>query len=154
LKITAWRIFKTKHAAQPFDGEGARRSGGRWNSKGNRMVYTAGHYSLAVLEILVNLDRSSILPSYSVSLVHFDDSLVKRLNRSGLPANWRDSPAPLELQRIGDDWLASESSIVLEVPSAIIETENNYLINPQHLDFSLLSIDPPQPFTFDSRLLG
>jgi RES domain-containing protein len=154
LKITAWRIFKTKHAAQPFDGEGARRSGGRWNSKGNRMVYTAGHYSLAVLEILVNLDRSSILPSYSVSSVHFDDALVESLNRSGLPANWRDSPAPLELQRIGDDWLASESSIVLEVPSAIIETENNYLINPQHLDFSLLSIDPPQPFTFDSRLLG
>lgn len=118
------------------------------------MVYTAGHYSLAVLEILVNLDRSSILPSYSVSSVHFDDALVERLNRSGLPANWRDSPPPLELQRIGDDWLASGSSIVLEVPSAIIETENNYLINPQHLDFSLLSIDPAQPFTFDSRLLG
>ncbi|MGH9881348.1 MAG: RES family NAD+ phosphorylase, partial [Pyrinomonadaceae bacterium] len=46
MRITAWRIFKTKHAAQAFDGEGARRSGGRWNSKGNRMVYTAEHYSL------------------------------------------------------------------------------------------------------------
>ncbi|MBA3569798.1 MAG: RES domain-containing protein [Pyrinomonadaceae bacterium] len=153
MKITAWRIFKTKPAAQPFDGEGARRFGGRWNSKGNRMVYTAGHYSLAVLEILVNLDRSSILPSYLVSSVHFDDALVERLDRSRLPANWRHSPAPPELQRIGDEWLASRSSVVLEVPSVVMEIENNYLINPQHLDSSLISIDPPQPFTFDSRLL-
>ena len=117
------------------------------------MVYTAGHYSLAVLEILVNLDRSSILPSYSVSSVHFDDAIVERLERSHLPANWRHSPAPPELQGIGDGWLASGSSAVLEVPNVIIETENNYLINPQHPDFSLLLIDPPQPFAFDSRLL-
>ncbi len=117
------------------------------------MVYTAGHYSLAVLEILVNLDRSSVLPFYSVSSVHFDDAIVERLERSHLPANWRHSPAPPELQGIGDGWLASGSSAVLEVPNVIIETENNYLINPQHPDFSLLLIDPPQPFAFDSRLL-
>ncbi len=118
------------------------------------MVYTAGPYSLAVLEILVNLDRSSILPSYSVSSVHFDYTLVERLDRSRLPANWRHSPAPPELQRIGDEWLASRSCVVLEVPSVVMEIENNYLINPQHLDSSLISIDPPQPFTFDSRFLG
>jgi len=115
------------------------------------MVYTAGHYSLAVLEILVNLDRSTILPSYSVSSVHFDDALVERLDRSRLPANWRLSPAPPDLHGIGDGWLASGSSVILEVPSVIIETENNYLINPQHPDFSLLSIALPQPFAFDSR---
>lgn len=118
------------------------------------MVYTAEHYSLAVLEILVNLDTSGILSSYSVSSVHFDDALVERLDPSRLPADWRDSPAPPELQRIGDGWITSSSSLVLAVPSVIIDSENNFLINPDHPDFSLLSIDPPQPFTFDSRLLS
>ncbi|MDQ3175260.1 MAG: RES family NAD+ phosphorylase, partial [Acidobacteriota bacterium] len=97
---------------------------------------------------------STILPTYSVSSVHFDDALVERPEPSSLPANWRHSPAPPELQQIGDGWLASGSSVVLAVPSVIIDTENNYLINPQHPDFSLLTIDPPQPFSFDSRLLG
>jgi RES domain-containing protein len=151
--LTAWRIFKTKHALHAFDGEGARRSGGRWNSKGNRMVYTAEHYSLAVLEILANLDRSSVLPSYSVCAVHFDDALMEHLDLSLLPANWRQSPAPPELQRIGDEWIASGSSVVLAVPSAIIDSEKNFLINPQHTEFSLLAIDPPTPFAFDARLL-
>jgi RES domain-containing protein len=118
------------------------------------MVYTAANYSLAVLEVLVNLDRSSILPAYSVLAVHFDDALVERLDVSRLPANWRDSPAPPELQQIGDRWLASRSSVVLAVPSVVIEAESNYLINPQHPDFSLLSIDAPQPFSFDSRLIS
>ncbi|HEX9982027.1 MAG TPA: RES domain-containing protein [Thermoanaerobaculia bacterium] len=36
--ITAWRITKVKHALAAFDGEGARRSGGRWNSPGTSMV--------------------------------------------------------------------------------------------------------------------
>lgn len=118
------------------------------------MVYTAEHYSLAVLEILANLDRSSILTSYSVSSVHFDDALVERLDLSRLPVNWRHSPAPSELQRIGDGWLASGSFLVLAVPSVIIDSENNFLINPEHPDFSLLTIDPSKPFAFDSRLLS
>jgi RES domain-containing protein len=152
--ITVWRIFKTKHVAYSFDGEGARIAGGRWNSKGNRMVYTAEHCSLAVLELLVHLDKSSILPAYSVCPVHFDETLVERLDRSHLPANWRRSPAPPELSKIGDDWLAAMSSVILEVPSTVIEIENNYLINPRHLDFPSLIIDKPHPFTFDSRLLS
>jgi RES domain-containing protein len=150
--VTAWRIVKTKHAADAFSGEGARITGGRWNSKGNRIVYISEHYSLAVLEMLVNLDQTSILSAYSVCAVHFDESLVIRLDRSLLPANWRVSPIPPETRRIGDDWIASMSSLILEVPSAVVEVESNYLINPQHPDFNKLVIDTPQPFAFDPRL--
>jgi RES domain-containing protein len=152
--VTAWRIFKRKHAARPFDGEGARLTGGRWNSKGNRVVYTAEHCSLAVLELLVHLDKSSVLPAYSVCPVSFDETLVERLDRSRLPANWRRSLAPPELAKIGDAWLGAMSSVVLEVPSAVIEIENNYLINPRHPDFTSLIVGKPQPFMFDTRLLG
>jgi RES domain-containing protein len=151
---TGWRIVKTRFAERPFDGEGARLYGGRWNSVGVRMVYTAGSVSLAVLEMLVHLESSDLLPSYSLCAVHFDETVMIRLDRSRLPDNWRDSPAQPELLMIGDAWIAARSSAVLEVPSAVVESESNYLVNPGHPDFASLVIDPPHPFTFDPRLLG
>jgi len=149
---TAWRIVKTRFAAQAFDGEGARLNGGRWNSVGVRMVYAAGSISLAVLELVVHLENTDVLPSYSLCAVHFDDAVVTSVDRSRLPPNWADNPPPPELFAIGDAWIAGESSVVLEVPSAVIESENNYLINPAPPDFKVLTIDPPQPFTLDQRL--
>ncbi len=150
---TAWRIVKTRFAPAAFDGEGARLNGGRWNSVGVRMVYTAGSISLAVLELVVHLENTDVLPSYSLCAVHVDDSVVTSQNRSRLPANWADSPPPPELFAIGDAWIAGQSSVVLEVPSAVVESETNYLINPAHSDFESLTIDPPRPFGWDPRLL-
>ena len=149
---TAWRIVKTRFAAQAFDGEGARVNGGRWNSVGVRMVYTAASISLAVLELVVHLENTDILPSYSVCAVHFDDGVVTRLDHSRLPANWADSPPPDALFAIGDAWISSQSSVVLELPSAVVESEVNFLINPVHPDFKSLTIDPARPFRLDPRL--
>jgi RES domain-containing protein len=117
------------------------------------MVYTAGSISLAVLELVVHLENTDVLPSYSLCAVHYDDVVVTRLDLSRLPRNWAINPAPLELFAIGDDWIAGQSSVLLEVPSAIVESENNYLINPDHPDFKSLTIDPPRPFTFDRRVV-
>jgi RES domain-containing protein len=136
-----------------FDGEGARRFGGRWSSKGVRVVYTAESIALAILEVLVHLGSSDVLTAYSLCSAEFDDSLVERLDRSVLPANWRDYSAPAGLQRIGDEWVASGSSAVLEVPTVIVETESNYLFNPAHPDFTSLKLGTPRPFEFDPRLL-
>ena len=150
---TAWRIVKTRFAARAFDGEGARLYGGRWNSAGVRVVYTAGSVSLAVLEMLVHLENTDVLPAYSLCAVCFDAAVVTTLDRSKLPANWRDSPSPPELLVLGDAWVASRTSAVLDVPSAVVESESNYLINPDHPDFASLVIEPPRRFTFDPRLL-
>lgn len=150
---TAWRIVKTRFAQQAFNGEGARLYGGRWNSVGVRMIYTAGSVSLAVLEILVNLENTDVLPAYSLCAAHFEEDVVINLDHARLPPNWRDSPSPSELLAIGDAWIASSTSAVLEVPSAIVESESNYLINPAHPDFVSLVIETPRPFTFDTRLL-
>ena len=79
---------------------------------------------------------------------------MAKLDRSRLPANWRESPCPPELLSSGDAWAVSSASVVLEVPSAVVVNESNYLITPDHPDFTSLVIDPPQPFAFDSRLLG
>jgi RES domain-containing protein len=154
-----WRIVKSRHASTAFDGEGARLYGGRWNSPGTRMVYTSSTISLAILEILVHLQEASLLlllllSSYSLISADFDDALVERLDHSMLPDGWRTYPAPSELQRIGDEWVQSHRSAMLEVPSVIVERESNYLLNPTHPDFSSVVIGEPEPFAFDERLLA
>lgn len=150
---TGWRIVKSRHANTAFDGEGARLYGGRWNSPGTRMVYTSSSVSLAVLEVLVHLQKASLLSSYSLIAARFDDALIERLERSKLPDGWRAYPAPPELQEIGDEWVKSRRSAVLEVPSVVVERESNYLMNPAHPDFASMSLGEPEPFIFDERLV-
>jgi RES domain-containing protein len=151
---TGWRIDKSRHASTAFNGEGARLYGGRWNSPGTRMVYTSGSVSLAVLEVLVHVQEARLISSYSLIAARFDDALIERLDHSRLPDGWRSYPAPPELQHTGDEWVKSQRSAVLEVPSAVVERESNYLLNPAHPDFSSVIIGEPEPFTFDERLLA
>jgi RES domain-containing protein len=152
VTLTAWRIVKARHVATAFDGEGARAEGGRWNSPGTAMVYTSQSAALAALEMLVHLGRPPALGAYVLIPCRFDDRLVVRLDRKGLPKNWRSYPAPSELQVIGDKWVRSAASPVLEVPSAVIETDSNYLLSPSHADFRSVRVAHPEPFEFDLRL--
>ncbi len=136
-----------------FDGEDAYRFGGRWNSRGTRLFYTAGNLSLAALEMLVHLGSGELLFSYSFAAVEFDESLVLPIEEfQTLPKNWSASPPPLEIQRIGDEWVSSETSMVLKVPTSIMPVEFNYLINIRHPEFSKIKLSEPQDFTFDRRL--
>jgi RES domain-containing protein len=152
--ITASRIVKAKYASSAFDGEGARINGGRWNSPGNAVVYTASSAALAALEMLVHLGKATVLSSYVLATCRFDEKVVVRLDLATLPGNWRSYPAPPELQRVGDEWLKRATSAVLEVPSVIIDTESNYLLNPTHPDFARVTIAAPRPFEFDLRLMA
>jgi len=152
--IRAWRIVKTRYSADAFSGEGARLYGGRWNSAGTAMVYTAGSKSLATLELLVHLNNTSVLPSFSICPVDFDDSLVELTDPATLPRDWRQAVPPISLQVLGDDWISRGSSVVLRVPSAVIESEYNYLINPMHINFKKLVIGSMEVFMLDPRLIS
>jgi len=149
--LSAWRLTKTKLIAGAWDGEGARKSGGRWNSVGIAVVYTSGTLSLALVEVLVHLP-SGILPAYSAVRVDFDDSMVTAVGPRDLPANWRDYPPPPDTKAIGDLWVAQGSSLVLRVPSVIVPTEFNYILNPAHPAFADVTIGESMPFPFDPRL--
>ena len=152
MRLTAWRIAKRKHAKTAFTGEGARLFGGRWNNPGTFIVYTAQSQSLAVLEMLVHLDSPELLGKYVLFEVGIDDSLITHVDPSRLPRTWRADPPPSRARAIGDDWINAGTSAVLRVPSALVPTENNFLLNPRHKDFSGLRISKPIPFRFDSRL--
>lgn len=148
----AWRIVKASRVASAFDGEGARLYGGRWNSPGHALVYTAENVSLAALELLVHLQDSALLSSYSLLSARFATALVRKLERAALPVGWNGYPAPLQLRELGDTWIAAGRSAVLEVPSAVVPAEKNYLLNPAHRDFGKVTLGTPQRFSFDPRL--
>lgn len=114
---------------------------------------TSASLSLAALEYLVHVDPDN-LPDDLVQInVIVPDVIVPIvLDRSRLPATWREYPAPDETARIGDDWLLSGSSLLFYVPSVLIPEENNVLINPRHEDFGQLRIDSISDFSFDPRL--
>ncbi len=149
--IEAWRIVEAAFADTAFDGEGARRYDGRWHSKGLRVVYTSSGIALASLELLVHLESQHI-PEYVVFSCYFPEALVEMIDVRQLPPNWTDTPAPPELQRIGGTWLAGRTSAVLQVPSAIIPSDANYLLNPEHEDFKSIDIGVSRPFKLDPRL--
>ena len=151
--MRVWRILKEKYAATAFDGEGARLHGGRWNSRGTRMVYTSGSQALAALESLVHLNPP-VAFRYAAIPVDFDESLLETLAKSALPKDWTEEPPPPSTQAIGDRWVKEARSAVLQVPSLLIPAEPNFLLNPAHPDFRKLKIGKPTAFSFDPRLLG
>jgi len=116
-------------------------------------VYTAESAALAALELLVHLGRSRTLAEYVIFSCTFSESLIERITGHDLPADWRSHPGPVGLRDIGDRWFKEQRSAVLEVPSAVIDTERNYLLNPEHHDFGRITIAEGQPFALDLRLL-
>ena len=113
------RAFRLCGANLPaYDGEGARRVGGRWNSKGTRVLYMSENRSLAVLEILVHL-AASLPDRYVLGAAEIPDAVaVEVLNETRLPADWSTlDPREQELtRRIGDEWVAEQRSALLSVP--------------------------------------
>ena len=153
MKRTAWRIVKAAHAKIAFNGEGARLYGGRWNSAGIAVVYASATRALAALESLVHLNPP-VRFKYVAIAVEFDDSLLESMRAAKLPANWKEQPAPPSAKAVGDLWVKEARSAVLELPSVIVPAESNYLLNPAHPDFKSIRVGKPEPFSFDSRLLG
>jgi len=149
--VRVWRICSKRRRA--FDGEGARRYGGRWNHPGTRLIYTAGSLSLAALELFVHVDID-IVPGDLVSIpADIPDGLaIDAVEIEKLPRDWRRFPAPDALKNIGTTWVAEGRTAVLAVPSAVIPEERNYLLNPAHPDFKRIRIHKSKPFQFDPRM--
>ena len=152
--VTAWRITKRKHARNAFSGEGAREFGGRWNNPGTAVVYTAHTNPWPRSEMLVHLDSSDLLQEYVLIAVEFEPSLVTRVELAALPVTGLRIRHRQKFGPIGDEWILAGTSAVLQVPSALVPGESNFLLNPGHQDFARLSFGKPLSFRFDPRLKG
>jgi len=152
--IRAWRIDKAKRSkADSFSGEGARLVAGRWNSKGQAVVYAASSLSLAALEKFVHLgmDGAGIrFVSYEILIPDGIGSVSWKA--PDMPADWRAQPAPASTQRMGDGWIGGRSSSVLVLPSVVTPSEHNILLNPAHPEFAKIRILGPEVYGFDPRM--
>ena len=103
-------MLRATFARTPFDGEGAYRYGGRWSSMGTRLAYASEHQSLAMLEYFVHLDPEDSPDDLVLATADVPDNLSReRIETTGLPASWRETPAPPELAQIGDEFEVIES---------------------------------------------
>lgn len=147
-----YRILRESYSKKPLDGEGAYRFGGRWSSPGIRLAYTAEHLSLAMVEYFVHIDADDLPKDLVLVTAEIPDGVSRTsISAKQLPANWRQSPAPAELAQIGDGFVREGSAAILIVPSALAPAESNWLINPQHPEFSRVRVLPPESFRYDPR---
>lgn len=148
------RVWRLARAAFPtLDGEGARLYGGRWNSRGNPVVYASVSRALAVLERLVGADPEDVPSDLTMFELELPDTLeIAAVSAAELDPAWRRPRSEL-CRRIGDAWIARQAAPVLAVPSAIIPEESNYLVNPAHPESTRVQLRDRAPFEFDPRLL-
>lgn len=149
--MKGYRLSRSQYAS--CDGEGARRAGGRWNSKGTRVLYLSENRALCVLEVLVHL-TDTLPDKYVLGEAAIPDDLAyEEVRESTLSSEWKTFLINEQSQtrQIGDDWIARRSSAVLLVPSVVVG-ENNILCNPNHPGFQQIQFSSPIPFTLDSRL--
>lgn len=144
-------LFRISRSAYQNDltGEGAFQHGGRWNSPGKRMIYTSSRRSLAMLEILVHWQQPAPPPDYVVVVLFIPDHLVSKNLVYKMPDWQQDQQWSRE---IGDDWIKTQASLLLRVPSVVVSAESNYLINPMHKDADAVKVIDIEPFGFDKRL--
>lgn len=151
--MLVYRIAKTRYI-RDLSETGAKRYGGRWNQKGNPVLYTSEHRSLAILEFLVHCSIQTFAKDVSIITLSLPDAQHgKALEEDQLPDNWRSYPAPFQLAEQGTNWLISGDSIFLKVPSVVVPEEWNILINPAHPDFQFVTIHSVSSFALDSRFM-
>jgi RES domain-containing protein len=152
-RMIVWRLCRAIHAGNAFSGEGARRYGGRWNSRGVPMVYCSSSLALAAIELFVHLDPTQA-PSdlVAISATLLEDESARTVAQNELPQHWWSDPAIT--RELGDEWMRAGSSLALRVPSVPIRSEWNVLVNPLHPRMAEVRIDPAQAFVFDARMFG
>lgn len=134
-----------------LSGSGSKLFGGRWNSVGLAVLYTTENISLAVLEILVRTDMQTIPISYHLIKIDIPNAIEPQfISSDKLKKDWKDDIG--YTQWMGDEFIKSGNSLLLKVPSAIVDEENNYVINPKHSDFKKVKIIKANKFQFDKRL--
>lgn len=147
------RLAKTKYS-HDLSGKGAEKTGGRWNSKGTALLYTSESRALCMAEIAVHTPLGSIPNDYLlISIEITDDSSITQASLVELPENWMSFPHPHATQEIGDRFVAENLALVLKVPSAIVQGDFNYLVNPQHPEFENISIVEIVNLEFNKRLI-
>ena len=145
-----YRISRAKYASKLV----ASGNAGRWNYRGQHVIYTTSSRALASLELLVHLSGQQLEASFKIAIIHMPADLhITTLSKSNLPSGWNGLSNYTITQALGAKWLSSGDSCVLRVPSSIVIHEYNYILNTHHPDFGRFKIIGVEDYLYDPRLL-
>lgn len=154
---SVWRIAADtpEYTADDLSGEGARRTGGRWNRTGLPVLYTSETRALACLETLVHLKAVGLPFNRYLVRIDIPDEVWAKAERQTsrtLSVGWDAEPIGKVSIDFGSDWIASGRSCLLLVPSVIIPEERNILVNSAHTDHAGLAATKERRWLYDPRL--
>lgn len=149
--MQVYRISKCKFI-DDLTGTGAALYSGRWHNIGTYIIYTSQSQTLALLENIANNALMAYI-RYCCLTLELPENNIEEIKLNALPKNWLRYPHPKSLKTIGDTFFKQKKSLALKVPSAIMNGQWNYLINPLHKDFKKIKIIKKEEISFDRRLL-
>lgn len=151
--MIVFRICNTVYS-NDISGNGAKMYGGRWNNKGVPVLYTSSTRALAALEILVHISTNNVQPiDFSILSIFLPENSIDEIPITALKTEIDKNGLNSNFKFIGDNWIKSNSSLLLKVPSIVIPEEYNYLVNPLHKNFNKVKIVENKLFRFDNRLV-
>jgi RES domain-containing protein len=148
------KVYHLGHTkfARSLTGEGAKLHGGRWNKIGTPCIYTSETISLSVLEYSANVRLDEMPASLSITVYQLPDNSWKMIEKNKLPRNWQEIPAPEETKNFGSNLLQDASVLAIKIPSVIIPSEFNFILNPLATNFQTIKIIDVFSFALDKRI--
>ncbi|MBO9613514.1 MAG: RES family NAD+ phosphorylase [Dyadobacter sp.] len=114
---------------------------GRWNSAGNKVIYTSETVTLALLENMVRRQGVGFNSDFKIMFIEIpDDAVIESISESDLEAGWRDPNDYSQCQPLGDRWFNAGHALALKVPSAVMPLSYNFVINTVHPDYARVTL--------------
>ncbi len=151
--MIVFRLSSSRYA-EDLSGKGAELYGGRWNSIGTPVVYTASSRALAMAEVAVHLHIQKVPKDMMMVELYLSEDSLTSLPIQELKINWEMFPYSIQTQQIGDDFVRENRFLVLKVPSAVVNGDFNYLINLRHVELPKIKVVGLSSFRFDSRIFS
>lgn len=114
---------------------------GRWNSKGNKVLYCAESIALAFLENMIRRQGVGFNDDFKIMIIEVPSkSKITFTNIEDLYAGWRDFNSYSQCQAQGNKWYEEGKNLLLKVPSAVLPESFNYVINSEHPEYKKVKI--------------
>jgi len=148
-----YRVVRQKYADRPLDVTGIWLNGGRWNSPGVGILYTAEHPALTLVEILVHMPQVPYdeLPAYRLFSLELPQNSQRVVDTASLPPYWQENTYHRS-QHLLADWLAKPDVLALGVPSSVMPSGINYLLHPAHSDYGSIRLIDEKPLVINPFL--
>jgi RES domain-containing protein len=151
LHVEIYRICLAKYVGELV----ASGNPGRWNLRGQLVIYAAGSRALACLENVVHRSGEGLNSLFKVIRIEVPDALpIEELTLAQMPSEWQLPRHYVRCQPLVAAWYQRQTAVILRVPSSIIAHEYNYVLNTRHPDFAKVKIVGWEDFEFDPRIKG